>query len=205
MTLPTTASWFPMGERLLVPYQAPEGRRGNVMGAYFTHGPHAGRFDYQAWASVPKSRAKKRRKTNQEIAAAHGLAEDDVGPIDSQRVLAFVWRLAGRPAEAPGGWNRIRPLIIVLDNYSVHKSRAAADAQPELEAANIQLVYLPAYCPERSAIEPVWNDVKQHQVPTRSFARVRDLKEAVEAALTRKAHQLEYAAAKSTNVQRLAT
>jgi hypothetical protein len=144
----------------------------------------------------PKSRAKKRRKPVQEIAAAHGLAEDEVGPIDSERVLAFVWCLAGRPADAPSGWKRVRPLIIVLDNYSVHKSHTVADARPRLEAANVNLVYLPAYCPELSAIEPVWNDVKQYQVPTRSFARVRDLKQAVEAAFAWKAHQLQHAVLK---------
>lgn len=188
MTLPTTYSWFPIGARLLVPYHAPEGRCVNAIGAYFTHGFDAGRFRYQTWASLPKSRAKKRRKLVQEIAAAHGLAEDEVGPIDSQRVLAFVWRLAGRPADAPSSWKRVRPLMIVLDNYSVHKSQIVADARPHLEAANVYLVYLPAYCPELSAIEPVWNDVKQHQFPTRSFARVRDLKQAVDAAFARKAH-----------------
>lgn len=204
MTLATTYSWFPMGERLLVPYHAPEGRRVNVIGAHFTYGPHAGRFAYQAWASVPKSRAKKQRKTVQEIATAHGLTEDDVGPIDSQRLLAFIWRIAGRPPQAPNGWTRVRPLMIVLDNYSVHKSHVIAEARPLLEAADVHLVYLPAYCPELSAIEPVWNDVKQHQLPIRSFARVRDLKDAVEAALARKAHRLHHAAAKSTNVQRLA-
>lgn len=205
MTLPTTFSWFPIGERLLVPYHAPEGRRVNVLGAHFTHGPHAGRFEYQVWASLPKSRAKKRRKTVQDIAAAHGLVESDVGPIDSQRLLAFIWQIAGRPAEATSGWKRVRPLMIVLDNYSVHKSHAIADARPDLEAAYVHLVYLPAYCPELSAIEPVWNDVKQHHVSTRSFARVSDLKHAVEAALARKAHQLQQTAPKTTNIHRLAT
>ena len=205
MTLSTTSSWFPVGERLLVPYHAPEGRRVNVIGAHFTHGPHAGRFEYHAWASLPKSRAKRRRKTDQEIAAAHGLTEDDVGPIDTQRVLTFIWRIAGRPAEETSGWTRERPLMIVLDKYSIHKSQTVADVRPDLEAANVHLVYLPAYCPELSAIEPVWNDVKRHHLPTRSFAQVRDLKRAVEGALARKAHQLQHAATKTTNIQRLAT
>lgn len=188
-----------------MPYPAPEGRRVNVIGAHFTHGPRAGHFAYQAWTSLPKSRAKQPRKTSQEIAAAHGLTEEDVGPIDSQRLLTFVWRIAGRPAEAPSGWKRGRPLMIVLDKYSVHKSHVIADARPQLESADVHLVYLPAYCPELSAIEPVWNDVKQHQVSTRSFERVRDLKHAVEVALARKAHQLQRAATKTTNVQRLVT
>jgi hypothetical protein len=204
MTLPTTYSWFPIGARLLVPYHASEGRRVNAIGAYFTHGLNAGHFAYQTWASLPKSRAKKQRKTAQEIAAVHGLTADDVGPIDAQRVLAFIWHIAGCPSEASSGWKRVRPLMIVLDNYSVHKSQVVTDARPHLEAANIHLVYLPAYCPQLSGIEPVWNDIKQHQLPTRSFARVSDLKRAVEAALAHKAHQLQHAAAKSTNIQRLA-
>lgn len=95
-------------------------------------------------------------------------------------------------------------LDVVLDNYSVHKSQVVTDACPHLEAANVHLVYLPAYCPELSGIEPVWNDLKQHQLRTRSYTRVRDLKQAVEAAFARKADQLQHAAAKSTNIQRLA-
>ncbi len=43
LTLPTTYTWYLRGERLRVPYQAPQGRRVNVLGAYFTHGPQAGR------------------------------------------------------------------------------------------------------------------------------------------------------------------
>jgi hypothetical protein len=204
MTLPTTCSWFPIGQRLRIPYHAPEGRRVNAIGAYFTHGPTAGRLEYQVWASLPKSRAKQPRKTAQDRAAAHGLTEDDTGPIDSQRVLAFMWRVAGRPPQAAAEWKRERPLLIVLDNYSVHKSQTVADARPHLEAAGVSLIYLPSYCPELSAIEPVWNDVKQQYLPTRSFERVSDLKRAVEEALARKAHQCQHAAVKSTNVQQLA-
>ena len=51
-----------------MPYQAPQGRRVNVIGAYFTHGPDAGRFDARSWAVLPKSRAKKPRTTPDERA-----------------------------------------------------------------------------------------------------------------------------------------
>jgi transposase len=60
-----------------------------------------------------------------------------------------------------------------------------------LEAADIFLVYLPAYSPELSAIEPVWNDVKAHHMPVRSFECVTSLKQAVDMALARKAQQLQ--------------
>ncbi len=205
MTLPPCGSWFLEGERLRVPYAAPQGRRVNVLGAHFTHGPEAGRLAYQSWASLPKSRAKKQRKTAEQVAAAHGLRLDEVGPIDSERLVAFVWRAAGRPDEAAEGWQRERPLMVVLDNYSVHTSQTVADAERVLQAANIHLVYLPSYSPELSRIEPDWNDVKQHQLPVRSFERVAELKQAVDEALARKAHQLRQAAAKTTNLRQAAT
>ncbi|MDP9313901.1 MAG: transposase, partial [Chloroflexota bacterium] len=76
MTLPRCRSWFPAGERLKVAYEAPQGRRVNAIGAHFTHGPQAGRFEAQSWACLPKSRAKKQRKTADQVAAAHGLREE---------------------------------------------------------------------------------------------------------------------------------
>ena len=205
MTLPTSYSWFLQGERLTVPYQAPHGRRVNAIGAYFTHGPEAGRLEYQSWAVLPKNRAKQPRKSPAERAAAHGLTEEEVGPIDAERVLAFLWQVAGRWAEAPAEWQRERPLLIALDNYAVHTSQMIQEACPALAAADVHLVYLARYCPEQSGIEPVWNDVKQHQLPTRSFERVADLKQAVDRALAHKARQLDRRAVQSTNVHHLPT
>lgn len=205
MTLPPCRSWFPTGERLAVAYEAPQGRRVNAIGAHFTHGPAAGGFAYQSWASLPKSRAKKRRKAPAQLAAAHGLGVEEVGPIGSGRLLAFIWRAAGRAAEADAGWQRERPLVVVLDNYSVHKSALVAEAQEELQAAGVQLEYLPAYSPELSRIEPDWNDIKQHHLPVRSFERVADLKRAVDAALARKARQLRQGHAQTTHLRRADT
>jgi hypothetical protein len=202
LTLPTTYSWYLQGERLRVPYQAPQGRRVNVLGAYFTHGPQAGRLDFQSWAVLPKSRAKTPRTTLQERAAAHGLTVDAVGPIDAPRLLRFLWQIAGRPVDAVADWKRARPLVVALDNYSVHTGQAVAQARPLLAAANVHLLYLARYCPEQSDIEPIWNDVKQHQLPIRSFERVADLKAAVDAALARKARSLQLAHVKSTNSHR---
>jgi putative transposase len=204
LTLPTTYSWCPQGERLRVPYQAPQGRRVNVLGAYFTHGPDAGRFDYRSWAVLPKSRARTPRPPPEERAAAQGLTLDEVGPIDAERLVAFLWHVAGRPVDAAADWRRARPLVIALDNYSVHTSQTVLAAQPLLTAANVELVYLARYCPEQSGIEPLWNDVKQHQLPIRSFERVADLKHAVDDALAHKAQLLQHAHGKTTNLQRLA-
>ena len=204
LTLPTTYSWYPRGQRLRVPYQAPQGRRVNVLGAYFTHGPDAGRLEYQSWAVLPKSRARTPRTTPEERAAAHGLSADEVGPIDAERLVAFLWQIAGRPADAAPTWRRARPLVIALDNYSVHTSQTVVAAQLQLAAANVELVYLARYCPEQSGIEPIWNDIKAHQLPIRSYAQVADLKRAVDDALARKAQQLQLAHEKPTHIHRRA-
>jgi len=204
LTLPVTYSWSIEGERLRVPYQAPQGRRVNVIGASCTHGPAAGRLAYRSWAMLPTSRAKKPRTTPEERAAAQGLMVDEVGPIDAERLVAFLWQVAGRPAAAPPTWRRACPAVIALDNYSVHTSQAVVAAQPPLAAANVELVYLARYCPEQAGIEPIWNDVKQHQIPLRSCAQVADLKHAVDDALAHKAQLLQHAHGKPTNIHRLA-
>lgn len=199
-TLPTNYSWSERGTRLAVAYEAPQGRRVNALGALFTHGPLAGTLQYETWARIPFSHAAKPRKTLEEMVAAHGLTAGEVGVLDAARFTHFVWQVAGRPADAGPQWVRERPLTLVLDNYSVHKSGVVAAEQPAWAAAGIELRYLPAYSPELSAIEPVWNSLKQHEIAVRSFARVGDLKQAVEAALARKAAALRQAAAESTNL-----
>ena len=205
MTLPTAYSWFLEGERLTVPYEAPQGRRVNVIGAHFTQGPAAGRLEYQSWAVVPKRRAKKPRMSDAARAAAQGLRVEEVGPIDAERVVAFLWHVAGRPADAAPEWQRERALHVAWDNYSVHTSEVVQAAQVQLAAADVHLVSLARYCPEQSEIEPVWNDVKQHQLPIRSFERVADLKHAVDDALARKAAQVRQRADKASNVHHLPT
>jgi len=94
MTLPPSSSWFPRGARLRIHYEASQGRRVNAIGAYVTHGPQAGRLEYQTWAALPKSRAKTRRTSPEDRAAAQGLQVDDVGPIDAERFVAFIWQVA---------------------------------------------------------------------------------------------------------------
>jgi len=203
-TLPTTYSWSPVGERLNVRYEAPEGRRVNALGAHFTHGPQAGEFRYATWASLPKTRAKKATATLAEQAAAHGLEPEEVGRIDSERLLAFIWEIAGRPAVYPDDWRRERPLVIALDNYSVHKSKDVRAAQPALTGANIELWYLPAYSPEMSGIEQVWQSVKHREMRRRSHDRLGDLKQAVDTALAQKAAALSLAHSKTRDSLRLA-
>jgi hypothetical protein len=162
----------------------------NAIGAYFSHGPLSGTFAYETYARLPESRAKKRRVSREEQAAAHGLRGEEVGPIDSERYLHFVWKIAGRPGVHPEDWRRERELVLWVDNYSVHKSERVHQELPGLERAGITICYLPSYTPELSKIEPIWQDVKYHEMTQRSYTEVKDLKRATDEALARKAADL---------------
>jgi hypothetical protein len=190
MTLPACYSWTLTGMRLCVPYEAPQGRRVNGIGAYCTHGVEAGRFVYELYASLPKNTAKKQRKTPAEQAAKHGLREEQVGTIDGERFVRFVWQVAGRPAIYAEGWQRERPMVLVVDNYSVHKCERVQQEMETFAAAGITLFYLPSYSPEMSGIEPIWHDVKYHRMTKRSYEILGDLFQAVDEALTHKATDL---------------
>lgn len=187
-----------MGERLAVPYEAAEGRQLNVIGAYFTHGPQAGAFQYECVAKLPKRGSK--RISLEERAERHGLRPEDVGTIDSTRFLGFVGKIAGRPAVSSADWRRERPLVIVLDNYSVHKSQLVQAEIAALAAAGIFFFYLPSYSPELSGMEPVWHAVKYHELWERSHRVLGAFKQTLEKTLARKAAALKTAHAETTQL-----
>jgi len=204
MTLPTSYGWYPIGQTQHIPHEAPQGRRVNAIGASCSHGPQAGGFMFATYASVPKSTAKKARKTIEERAATHQVDAACLGPIDGERLVAFFWQLSGRPLVHTADWRRERRLIIVLDNYSVHKGDAVKGALSDLEAANIELFYLPSYSPEMSAIEPIWRSVKGHGMPYRTQTVLGQAKQAVDNALAEKARLLWQDKSETTNFGRLA-
>jgi transposase len=72
------------------------------------------------------------------------------------------------------------PRVVVLDNAGIHTSTAVKAARLGLAKLGIYLYYLPAYSPELNRIEPVFKQVKHHDMPTRSFTSQTDLRKAVE-------------------------
>ena len=84
--------------------------------------------------------------------------------------------------------------MVVVDNYSVHTSERVRLERRALEAADVYLVYLPAYSPKLSRIEAHWKVTKYHELPQRSFATLGALKNAVERALTNRRLALRLAA-----------
>ena len=188
MTLPNAYSWSPVGKRLCVPYEAPQGRRVNAVGALF-HGSNSSprRFAFATLARAPQPR----RKATSSLAT--GLGPSELGALNAEFVIAFIWHIAGRPEDAPEDWRRDKPLVIVLDNYSVHVGKRFQQERPKWRAADIDLFFLPSYSPELSGIEPIWRDVKQHRMRRLSRDKLLDLKRDVDAALAEKASSLKSA------------
>jgi putative transposase len=162
-TLPTGYTWARVGTRKCVRYEAPEGRRVNVVGAWAPEhpaGPHL----------VVETR---RREQGRYDAAAH---------------LRFVTEgVAGLPPLPPPGYRRQRPCVIALDNYSVHHAQVIQAAGPRLVEQGVQFYFLPSYSPELNAIEPLWRQVKYQDLPDRSHPSSDALQTAVEQALAKRA------------------
>jgi putative transposase len=73
------------------------------------------------------------------------------------------------------------PRVVVLDNAGIHTSKSVKAARPGLRDLGIYLYYLPAYSPELNRIEPVFKQVKHHDMPVRSYTSKDHLRHAVEA------------------------
>ena len=76
-------------------------------------------------------------------------------------------------------WAKV-PRVVVLDNAGLHTSKVVRAARRRLAAAGIYLYFLPPYSPELNEIEPVFRQVKYHEIPDRSHTTRIGLREAVE-------------------------
>jgi putative transposase len=72
------------------------------------------------------------------------------------------------------------PRVVVLDNAGLHVSEAVKAQRPELARRGIYLYYLPAYSPELNRIEPVFKQIKHHEIPCRSHKSKAELRASVE-------------------------
>ena len=53
-----------------------------------------------------------------------------------------------------------KPLVVILDNASVHKAKAVAPLLKVLEGKGLKLYFLPPYSPELNRIEKLWHKMK---------------------------------------------
>lgn len=77
-----------------------------------------------------------------------------------------------------------QPMIVVLDNAGIHRSKTVQEAKPALWARGIYLYYLPPYSPELNPLEHDFRQIKHHELPERSYATLDALEAAVHAGFT---------------------
>jgi transposase len=140
---PVSWSWTLRGRRKRLPYENPQGRRGNALAALRVSG--SAEVDWDLF-----------RRT---------LRADDL--------LAFLRTLPREPG---------RPLVVVLDNASIHKNRTIEAALPALWRERIYLYYLPPYSPELNRIERLFRVIKHQGMPERTHRTSDALEDAVETA-----------------------
>ena len=73
------------------------------------------------------------------------------------------------------------PRVVVRDNAGIHTGKVVKAARPGLARLGVYLYHLPAYPPELNRIEPVFEPVEHHDMPTRSVTSRADRRAAVEA------------------------
>jgi putative transposase len=144
-TLPTGSSWTLPGERKLVEYEAPQGRRVNALVAYRPY---------------------------------------DRSPRLEVFTAARTWDAYDLPGFLGALPSSEVPRVVVLDNAGLHTGKVVRAARPGLARRGIYLYYLPPYSPELNEIEPVFRQVKYHEMPVRSYTTRLGLREAVEGAFT---------------------
>ncbi|MYK61971.1 MAG: hypothetical protein F4034_08400 [Chloroflexi bacterium] len=81
--------------------------------------------------------------------------------------------------------------VVVVDNYSIHRSKVVKDARGRLRRQGIVLYYLPPYSPELNDIEGVFGAIKHHDMPERSYKSLDELGESIDSAFDRASRRLK--------------
>jgi transposase len=93
-------------------------------------------------------------------------------------LLAALDRACGPKPGAPAP-----PVVLVLDNGSIHKSKASL-AELAKRQSWLTVEWLPGYCPELNAIERTWLHLKRRHLANRTFDGGTDLERQIHAAIT---------------------
>jgi transposase len=104
----------------------------------------------------------------------------------TKRSTDFV-ALLDQLGDAYGTTERARPLVAVLDNGPIHRSKLTTKAL--VQRPWLTLEWLPKYAPELNDIERCWRDLKQHQLANRTFADADALAHAIPDAVARLNHE----------------
>ena len=94
----------------------------------------------------------------------------DRGPLIAEQFVDFLGKIPRLAGE---------PLVVVVDNGSIHVSHVVREALPGLREQRLYLYYLPPYSPELNDIEAVFGGIKRDELPERSYAGYESLETAI--------------------------
>lgn len=72
-----------------------------------------------------------------------------------------------------------KPLVVILDNASIHTAKALGPYWAMLEEKGLRFYFLPPYSPELNRIEILWKKMKYEWLPFQSFTP-EELEQAIE-------------------------
>ena len=72
-----------------------------------------------------------------------------------------------------------KPLVVVVDNGSLHRNWVVQEALPALRQDRIYLYFLPPYSPELNDIEAIFGVIKRQELPERRYTSYETLEEAI--------------------------
>ena len=78
---------------------------------------------------------------------------------------------------------RLKPLVIVMDNGPIHTSKITTKALADRPWLTVE--WLPKYAPELNEIERSWRDLKRHHLANRTFVDADDLDRTIHRAVDR--------------------
>lgn len=68
-----------------------------------------------------------------------------------------------------------KPLVVVVDNASIHTSKKVMEKLPEWEGKGLYVYHLPTYSPELNLIEIIWRMVKYKWLPLKAYSSFESL------------------------------
>lgn len=123
------------------------------------------------------------------VSFEYGLA---VGGIRSNTFITMMELQAEKAAQ---WWQETGEVtVIVLDNYSIHKSKQVKAKIPQWSQKHLYLFYLPEYCCEWNRIEDEWHQIKAHEMSGKMFDDEYELVQAVIAAIDQRSASHGYTA-----------
>lgn len=72
-----------------------------------------------------------------------------------------------------------KPFILIVDNATFHTSNDIQEKRKAWKQQEVQLQFIPAYCPELNKIEILWKQVKHDWLSINDWLSAEKLKEAV--------------------------